>query len=128
MAGGGTYVSAGFTETGTDGFGKRWVAVTGLGTCWAGLAAALIYLNRTGYNGLFRLNKRGGYNVPAGRYPNPRICDERRLRAQPDHRPRHLCGPQLGLSDRPARERLSRHHLRPASLARGDLRRRHPGL
>lgn len=45
------------------------------------LAAALIYLNRTGYNGLFRLNKRGGYNVPAGRYTNPRIVDERRLRA-----------------------------------------------
>lgn len=45
------------------------------------LAAALIYLNRTGYNGLFRLNKRGGYNVPAGRYTRPRICDERRLRA-----------------------------------------------
>ncbi len=45
------------------------------------LAAALIYLNRTGYNGLFRLNKRGGYNVPAGRYVNPRIVDARRLHA-----------------------------------------------
>jgi len=45
------------------------------------LAAALIYLNRTGYNGLFRLNKRGGYNVPAGRYVNPRIVDTRRLHA-----------------------------------------------
>ena len=45
------------------------------------LAAALLYLNRTGYNGLFRLNRRGGYNVPAGRYVNPRIVDERRLRA-----------------------------------------------
>lgn len=45
------------------------------------LAAALLYLNRTGYNGLFRLNKRGGYNVPAGRYTRPRIVDAPRLRA-----------------------------------------------
>lgn len=40
------------------------------------LAAMFIYLNRTGYNGLFRLNADGQFNVPAGRYPNPRICDE----------------------------------------------------
>ena len=40
------------------------------------LAAMFIYLNRTGYNGLFRLNSDGEFNVPAGRYFNPRICDE----------------------------------------------------
>ena len=40
-----------------------------------------IYLNRTGYNGLFRLNSSGDFNVPAGRYANPRICDEEKLRS-----------------------------------------------
>jgi DNA adenine methylase len=44
------------------------------------LAAMFIYLNRTGYNGLFRLNAAGEFNVPAGRYPNPRICDADNLR------------------------------------------------
>ena len=45
------------------------------------LAAMFIYLNRTGYNGLFRLNSSGDFNVPAGRYSNPKICDEVTLRA-----------------------------------------------
>jgi DNA adenine methylase len=45
----------------------------------AELAAAFIFLNRTGFNGLFRLNGRGDFNVPAGRYQKPRICDERTL-------------------------------------------------
>lgn len=44
------------------------------------LAAMFIYLNRTGFNGLFRLNRRGGFNVPAGRYTDPTICDPEHLR------------------------------------------------
>ena len=41
----------------------------------ADLAAMLIYLNRTGYNGLFRLNASGEFNVPPGRYDRPKVLD-----------------------------------------------------
>ena len=45
------------------------------------LAAMFLYLNRTGYNGLFRLNADGEFNVPVGRYPRPTVCDQTLIRA-----------------------------------------------
>lgn len=42
-------------------------------------AARFIYMNKTGFNGLWRVNKLGQNNVPYGRYVNPKICDDRIL-------------------------------------------------
>ena len=57
-------------------------------------AARLIYLNKTCYNGLWRVNSRGHFNVPMGRYVNPGIANADRLRAAS----RALQGVELAIS------------------------------
>lgn len=71
-------------------------------------AARTIYLNRTCFNGLYRVNRKGQFNVPFGRYANPRICNAENLRAVSDA----LQGVDLRVEDAMAIGRRAR---------RGDL-------
>lgn len=47
---------------------------------WVERTKYLIFLNKTCFNGLFRQNKKGGFNVPFGRYKNPTICDSENIK------------------------------------------------
>lgn len=57
--------------------------------------ARLLFLNKTCFNGLWRVNAKGRFNVPFGRYASPRILDEPRLRAAA----RALVGADIHLGD-----------------------------
>jgi DNA adenine methylase len=64
--------------------GKHYYAVRGIPPAdlpQAHRAARTIYLNKTGFNGLYRVNRSGTFNVPFGRYTNPCLCDKPTLRA-----------------------------------------------
>ena len=69
-------------------------------------AARTIYLNKTCFNGLYRVNKKGQFNVPFGRYKNPNICDEEALYAASNmlRRATIVCGDYLDILNEHAKK------------------------
>ena len=69
-------------------------------------AARMIYLNKTCFNGLYRVNKKGLFNVPYGKYKAPHICDEDALRAASNalSKAEIICGDYLTVLENTAQE------------------------
>lgn len=65
-------------------------------------AARTIFLNKTCFNGLYRVNKKGQFNVPFGKYKNPKICDEDGLKAASEalRKAEIVCGDYLLILER----------------------------
>jgi DNA adenine methylase len=60
---------------------ERFNALKLSGSIETELAALFLFINRTCFNGLYRVNRKGAYNVPQGSYKKPTICDADNLRA-----------------------------------------------
>ena len=67
-------------------------------------AARLIFLNKTCFNGLYRVNRKGQFNVPYGKYKNPTICDEKNLTLASSllKRSEIICGDYIEVLDKKA--------------------------
>ena len=75
-------------------------------------SARMIYLNRTCYNGLYRVNKAGHFNTPFGDYKNPSLVDSGNIRA---------CSEALGYKVFSSQEDLSKESTRKVSLYHDDF-------
>lgn len=80
---------------------QNWEALSGTEA-----AARTIFLNKTCFNGLYRVNKKGEFNVPYGKYVNPKICDQEALYAASAalKKAEILCGDYFQVLERYAKE------------------------